>query len=376
MANRLQAAMVPDDPVSVLDAATLVAEAAFAQAAAGDCDGAVPSRDIAALADAGLLHAPLPAAFGGQGLGSAPGTAMALRDVLRVIGGGALSLGRLYEGHVNAVLLVTHYGTAPQVQTLRAEADAGRLSAVWNAQGGDGLQLVDGRLLGGKIHCSGAGMVRRPLLTATGPDGVVMLLPDVTAARIDLAVWTPLGMRASLTGSADFTGIGVAPGDIVGSPGDYYRAPLFSGGAWRVLAVQLGALERLLALYRAEMAQRGRGEDPVQRARFGAAVAEVETARLWTARAARIVEDPQLTADEIDAFVNLARHSFERAALALIGHLQRGIGLGTMLRPSPIERIIRDLTTYLRQPFLDASLDAAARWALAERPLHFDIGRH
>jgi alkylation response protein AidB-like acyl-CoA dehydrogenase len=201
-----------------------------------------------------------------------------------------------------------------------------------------------------------------------------MLLPDVETARSDLSGWTPRGMRASLTGVADFSGIAVSSDEIVGAAGDYYRAPLFAGGAWRVLAVQLGALEQLLGLYRSQLTARGRNNDPVQRARFGEAVAQLETARLWTARAAVVAEDPTLPSAEIDAMVNLARHVFERAALSVIERLERGVGLATMLRPNPVERIIRDLETYLRQPFPDAALDAAAVWSLTERPMHRDIG--
>ena len=200
-------------------------------------------------------------------MGSTMATTLRLRDVLRVIGGASLPLGRLYDGHVNAARLVTRYGTANQLALLRCEADAGRLSAVWNAQSGDGLTLADGCLHGTKIYTSRVGLVRRPLMTAATPAGQVMVIADVGSTRADLTAWTPLGMRASLTGMGDFTGLSVAPSEIVGLPGNYYRAPLFIGGAWRVLAVQLGAVERLVALYAEAMQERSRADDPVQRAR-------------------------------------------------------------------------------------------------------------
>lgn len=374
MLNRSEAAEVPllsPDPAM---AARHVAAAAADLAESRDCDGSVPDREIAALASTGLLHAPLPAELGGSGLGMATDSTLMLRDVLRNIGAASLSLGRLYEGHVNAVRLITRYGNYRQLAVLAQEATAGRLSAVWNAQSGQGLTLDGATLRGAKIYTSGIGIVRRPVLTAGTPDGVVMLMPDVAAARGDLGAWTPRGMRASMTGCADFTGLVVAAEDIIGGPGDYYRAPLFAGGAWRVLAVQQGALEQLMALYRAQLAERGRSDDPVQRARFGEAVALLETARLWTARAAVTAEDTALPPAEVDALVNLARHVFERSALALIERIERGVGLSTMLRPNPIERIVRDLQTYLRQPFPDAALDAAAVWSLAVRPVHLDLG--
>ncbi len=60
---------------------------------------------MASLHAAGLMMAPFPADLGGAGLVSADAVDR-LRDVLRLIGGGDLSVGRLYEGHVNAVALV------------------------------------------------------------------------------------------------------------------------------------------------------------------------------------------------------------------------------------------------------------------------------
>ena len=65
-------------------------------------------------------------------------------------------------------------------------------------------------------------------------------------------------------------------------------------------------------------------------------------------------------ADAIDAYVDLARNAFEGAALRVVALAQKAIGLKSFLRPNPLERLIRDLTTYLRQPNLDVSLMSAA----------------
>ena len=45
---------------------------------------------------------------------------------------------------------------------------------------------------------------------------------------------------------------------------------------------------------------------------------------------------------------------------------QRSVGLQAFLRPNPIERISRDLATYLRQPGPDRALTDAAAWRLAQ----------
>ena len=65
------------------------------------------------------------------------------------------------------------------------------------------------------------------------------------------------------------------------------------------------------------------------------------------------------------AFANLTRTVTERAALDTLELVHRGAGLPGFLRPHPIERISRDLATYLRQPVPDLAMADAARAVLA-----------
>ena len=364
MRNAPALARVPPLP-DTLDA-TLEA-AIFARATAVDAAAAYPADDIAALAAAGLLAVPLPVAAGGAGLGLTVETIPVLRTLLTAVGRASLTVGRLFEGHVNAVKLVDRYGGP--VEILAAEAAAGRPSGVWNAERGEGLRAtrVEGgwRLDGTKVHCSGAGSIRRPLVTARdGEDAVRMFLPDMTAAgvRIDLSVWRAAGMRGTATGTVVFDQVFVPDDETVGGPGDYYRSPWFSGGAWRVLAVQSGGLERIMALH-AERLNAGRGGDPVFRARFGRAAGYCEAARLLVAEASARAEGDDDPAS-IDAYVDLARSVFEDMALICIDSARRNVGLGTFIAPDPIDRCLRDLETYLRQPFVDASRDHAAAWLI------------
>jgi hypothetical protein len=70
--------------------------------------------------------------------------------------------------------------------------------------------------------------------------------------------------------------------------------------------------------------------------------------------------------EQLVAYVNLARLAVEAAALDLMQLAQRSIGLQAFMRPNPIERISRDLATYLRQPGPDRALTDAAAWVLAQ----------
>lgn len=282
------------------------------------------------------------------------------RAWLTMIGGASLTVGRLFEGHVNAGRLSARFGGGGDM--LRAEAAAGRISGVWNAERDGGVQATrigrGWRLQGRKVHCSGAGSIRRPVVTALTEAGWLMLLPDMAGpgVRIDLSVWRASGMRGTATGTVVFDGTHVDDAAVIGAPGDYYRSPWFSGGAWRVLAVQLGGLDRIMAL------QAGRlREDAVVQARFAEAAGAHEAARLIVAEAARRAEGGG-DAAAIDAYVDLARGAFEGLALTVVAMARRNLGLSSFIAPDPVDRCVRDIETYLRQPFLDASRAHAATW--------------
>ena len=344
-------------------------------AAEHDHDGASPAALCEPLRRHGLFTDVLPIEAGGRGWATDTAATDELLGWLLGLGAADLSAGRLFEGHLNAVKLVWRFGDEAQRRDLVEDVRAGAVAGVWNAEAPPGLRLEPpaagrtGRLAGGKIFCSGLGVVTRPVFTARAAEGgPVMLAPRaLRPAAIDLSAWTVQGVRATATGSVDLTGVEVEPADVVGGPGDVYASPLFKGGAWRFAALHAGAVGRLGALAREELRARGRDGDPHQTARLGALAIAAETAELWAARAAHAAEDGALPPEAADAYVNLARTAVERAAMDAVALAQRALGLAALTRPSPVERIARDLLTYLRQPFPDAALDEAARH-LSARP--------
>lgn len=355
-------------PANPVEAARLIAPEIAAEAPEVDGDGAFPHRSIDLLRRSGLLAAPMPAAHGGCLHATDAVSARWLADTLRTIGAASLPVGRLYEGHVNALQLIARYGATAQIDRCSADVEQGHLFGVWNTEApGSALRLIDGRLTGGKTYASGAGRVTRPLVTARRPDGeVVMLVARLAQGeRSDLTGWLAHGMRASATGRVDLSGLAVGDDDIVGRPGDYLRQPFFSTGAWRFAAVQQGGASRLVQELCAHLTGLGRTGDPHQLARVGDAALAAETARLWigaaAARAASADADPRGAV----AYVNLCRHAVERAGLDILELVHRSVGLQGFLRTHPIERLSRDLATYLRQPAPDRALTDAAAYAMS-----------
>ena len=299
---------------------------------------------------------------------SSPDAVELLRDTLRAVGGGDLACGRIFEGHVNAAQLVHALGTGEQRARLSRDVAAGRLFGVWNTEGGDPVRLTgrpgEWRLTGAKTFATGAGDVDRMLITAAHPAGGRQLVlvdhgPD-QAGRVDQSGWTVRGMGASQSGRYDFTGLAVPDHWLIGRPDDYLSEPRFSAGAWRFAAVQQGGAEALVRHYRDHLVATGKGDDPIQRLRFGGAVAAVRSAGLWVAQAASAAEAQSANAIPL---VLMARGQVEDAAMRAMEAATRAIGTRSFVTGDRVDRIVRDLGLYLRQPVPDQARDrAAAAW--------------
>jgi alkylation response protein AidB-like acyl-CoA dehydrogenase len=368
---------------SALQRAEQLIDALTADAARSDIDGAFPVQSVDLLRDEGLLRAPLPVQLGGEGLAER-GQTLNLLHTLAAIGSGSLVLGRLYEGHVNALQLMAAYGTQQQQRRAADDAGSGHLFGVWNTEELDGLQLSLGddglRLAGRKTFASGLGHVSRAIVTAAcepavpgQPRGWQMLLlnTDEQAPVADTSFWRPLGMRSTASHAADFKGHRVAAHQLIGAPGDYYREPAFSGGAIRFAAVQHGGTTAVFDATRQFLSSLGRTGDPFQRARLAEMAWRVESGRLWLQGAAQQVAmaDNAKGSDggaRQVAHAQLMRCAIEDHALQVMALSNRCVGARGLLQPHPFERLQRDLTHYLRQPAPDAALTAAGRFVLED----------
>ena len=357
-----------------LDAAREVADAAARRAPDVDRPGAFPADDVQALRDAGLLAAPLRPADGGVGLGTERGSLHGLLTVLRTVGRGSLPLGRVYEGHVNALLLVDQYATDGQRQRWAADARAGHLFGVWNTEApGDGVRYTrDGaavRVEGAKTFATGCAHVTRPVVPGALGDGWQMaVLPTDEFETVDQPeAWRAEGMRASMSGRVDFSGAVLGADVLLGAPGDYLREPAFTGGSVRFAAVQLGGADALAEAMAEHLRGLGRTEHPTQRIRMGEVATLVETGALWLLGAARLMDPPAGTPDPeaVRAYAQMTRTAVEHVCLAVTERSDRAVGARGLGRPGVLERVGRDLRLYLRQPNPDGAVEAAGAYAFS-----------
>ena len=320
-----------------------------------------------------------------MGLGFETGHTKELLMLLKAIGRGNLVVGRIYEGHVNALQLIQTFGTPKQIEAYAADARENKIFGVWNAEAEDGVKIVpldNGkyRLEGSKTFCTGCGYVDRPFVNGKLPDGgwQMCIVPmDEVKTQIDPDWWQPSGMRATVSYKVDFTGVEVEQQSLIALPGDYFRQPWLSGGVIRFAAVQLGGASALFDATRQYLQKLNRCDHPYQQERLGKMAIAIENGNLWLAGAAAKVDsyapvfggyphDSQAEAPKLVAYANMVRTAIEQICLDTIQLSQRSIGTLGLLPPEPMERIIRDLSLYLRQPAFDAALTDVGKYVLSQ----------
>ena len=349
-----QAKLSPTDPIGRILASIA------RNAGAADRGEATLEADLALLQGCGIL-ADLVRSI------SPGGDTLAGATLLRRIGRASLAVGRIVEGHANAVMLIHLYGTSAQRMQVNAATGTGAIFGVWGAEGKDPVTVTaqNGNamtLSGAKHFCSGLGLVSWAVVPVTLPGGPQLFLVDVRDPdRADLSAWDVSGMRATASGRYDLTGL---TAQMLGQPGDFQREPHFEGGIWRYCALHCGGLEALAEEARHHIITRQQAADPHQRARLAQLAICALTARHWVESCCR----PLATEDAPDLCVTralLAREAVEQACLSGIALAERILGTQAFATQNAADRIRRDLAFFLRQANLDGKLAKAGDTLLA-----------
>ncbi|MDZ4372800.1 MAG: acyl-CoA dehydrogenase family protein [Phenylobacterium sp.] len=328
-----------------------IAAAAALDAERHDQDGSFPTQAFEALGAMGVT----------KRLPLGRGEAMDLLWILAAAGRGDLSVGRILEGHVNVLVLIDRYGSETQRSVSRALLDEGALFGVWNTDApGNPLCEAEGALQGAKSFSTGIDGLSHAIVTTTVDGARQMLLVPLAGRPVDRTWWRPLGMKASGSHVVDFTGHRIDAGSRLGGPDAYIQQPWFSAGAMRFAAVQVGGMHGVLDTAVQHLQAARRTEDPYQRHRVGVMATAVEGGYGWLRRCAeswtRCETGGAAEAEEAIATVNAARGAVERACLEVLELAERSVGAAGFIAPHPLERRLRDLRTYLRQPNPDGAL--------------------
>jgi alkylation response protein AidB-like acyl-CoA dehydrogenase len=275
-----------------------------------------------------------------------------------------LSLGRLVEGHEDAMGILAEAGMQP--------ADPGATYGVWAARsrgGGTTARFeTDGwHLAGQKAFCSGSGLIERALVTADTEGGYrlfdIEVSPHVISAHPDS--WQAVGMADSLSETLDFGGPAFPPEQAVGGPGFYLQRPGFWYGAIGVAACWYGGAKGLVEHLLCTI-------DPTSPdlivADLGRAVAHVAAMRRVLEDAARQIDaDPNDEQGQAHVRAMVTRHAVHHGALEVLEHVAGAGGARPLCHDREQGQRAADLYVYLAQHHGPQDAAELGRIALAGR---------
>ena len=288
------------------------------------------------------------------------------------------SVGRIFDGHLNAVERLAVQAPAPvrdrELAAVVAAAAASR--GVGRGPGPRGRATrrpcsrpADVEVLRGvKTFCSGAGGLDRALILARQPEGgpplaVWVDLTDERRVEVDPTWYRSHGLRASVSHRVVFHDAPVIA--TFGAPGSLAEQPWFSRDALRTAASWAGMADTAVR----RRARRARGQRPERGQLEALAAGRILTAQrtidLWIERGARAMDAPD------DA---LRRRSPSRRASAisdacrvLLDEAARACGSRPFARAGALDRARRDLEVFLLQHRLDPLLARLGEAALGKR---------
>ncbi len=333
-------------------------------AAEHDRAGVFPHAALRALRDCGAL------AWGAR-VGVQRPSAVGELSLVRRVAAADGSVGRIFDGHVNAVeRIAVHAATPLCEELLLAVVRDGLRLGVWGADPapgeGEPATLRGGRLHGAKTFCSGAGGLDVALVNVRDPDAdaprlVAVDLRGAPHVEIDENWFQSPGLRASVSHRVVFDAAPVLA--ILGRPGVLTTDPWFSRDALRTAATWAGMADTAAEAALVALASRPVATDleSLAAGRIAGARATID-AWLGQATAALDFDDRRLPSLAIHA-----RAAIATACRTLLDEALRAIGSRAIATGGTLDRVRRDLELLLLQHRLDPLVARAGARELEAR---------
>jgi alkylation response protein AidB-like acyl-CoA dehydrogenase len=282
------------------------------------------------------------------------------------------SVGRIFDGHLNAVERLAVQAPEDLRDAELAAVQAGGLRlGVWGAdprpgEGPPATVVREGgeEVLGGvKTFCSGAGGLDRALVLArdpeaTAPAAVWVDLTQPDRIEIDERWYRGAGLRASVSHRVVFRGARVM--GRIGPPGALSAQPWFARDALRTAASWAGMADSALEGALAELARLPR-RGALEELAAGRMLTAHHTITAWMERAARAMDG---ATSQLPAVALHGRAAIAGACGALLDEAARACGSHPFATGELLDRSRRDLELFLLQHRLDPGLAAAGAAAL------------
>ncbi|MFT4587485.1 MAG: alkylation response protein AidB-like acyl-CoA dehydrogenase [Candidatus Binatia bacterium] len=370
-----------------------LATSKFADRASGyDREAAFPLEDFADLIAAGLQAPLIPVSEGGAGL-SRQNDLYTIWMITRELARAHMALARCWEGHINCQMLISALGTEEQrSRWFSGVVEQGHKWVAWSGEpqtrspkekspiGTNVTETPEGFIVDGcKIFCTGAPAADWAILlvNTAGPgggrhadakvaSGLLMLACDLSdpSVTFDDSWWDPIGMRGTVSYLTRFNKTFIPRENLIGKPGQYLADEWQTRITPHYCATFLGGAEAAHEYTLRYLATPGKSDDPFVQQRVGEMAMNIETSHLWMRR----VSDLRAAGKDEEAKVAAARVRFqvERLTTSTLDHAIKACGARSLNRPSPVERIHRDLSFYVRHDNIDHVLTTIGRHSLNE----------
>jgi alkylation response protein AidB-like acyl-CoA dehydrogenase len=284
------------------------------------------------------------------------------------------SVGRIFDGHLNAVERLIVQGPPKLAEAELAAVRAGELRAgVWGGdpvtgEGEPATVTTRGRekvLRGVKTFCSGAGGLDRALVLAREESGgpPVSAWVDLTDGRVEVdPTWyRSHGLRASVSHRVVFHDAPVLA--ELGEPGAIAAQPWFARDALRTAASWAGMADSAVGGALGELAGRpDRGA--LESLAAGRILTAHRTISVWIGAAAQAMD---AGGADLPAVALHGRAAIAEACRNLLDEAARACGSRPFARGGTLDRARRDLEVFLLQHRLDPLLARAGGDALGSR---------
>ena len=346
-------------------------------AAERDADPAFPHHPFRALLEVGLLALPVPDPPQTRGRRA---TFEEEWRILRAVARADGSVGRIFDGHLNAVERVSVLTPEPlRTRELEAVASGELILGVWGADPipGEGapariVETESGPVLEGvKTFCSGSTGLDRALVAVRGADETpgppLLAYVDLKSGgfEVDRAWFRGSGMRSSESHRVVFSGATVLA--VLGEPGELVREPYFARDAIRTAVTWAGiadlAVDAALEILAAKYAKRE--PDEVVSLAAGKMLSAQTTMDRWLEYAAREADaDPEKS---LAGFSTELRATVAACCRKILDEAARACGSHPFAIAGPLDRARRDLELFLLQHRLEPALVRTGRRAITER---------
>lgn len=361
------------------------------RAACYDRTATFPTENFEDIFNAGLYAPAVPTEYGGLGLGHQTDIFtlwMMTKELAKV----DLSLARCWEGHANAQVIIA--GMANESQKKRwfeGIVQRGEKWAAWSGEPqsqipgqkvslGTTIQVVDdGYILDGtKVFATSAPAAQWAVLlvnsTGTGgsrhsnssPTSVLMLACDLSdpSVSFDDSWWQPIGMRGTVSYLVRFNQTFIPKKNVIGYPGQYVIEEWQTRFTPQYGAAFLGAAEGSYDYALAYIEKQKKGHDPYVQHRVAKAAINIDTMHFWLRQVATLWE----TGQELEAKQagNRARYITEGLAVETVNDCIHACGARSLIQPSPLERIFRDLSFYVLHDNSDRVLSSIGQEILGQ----------